>query len=119
MQLSAHWSGYTLPDNQVRVGMSGGNGVDIAAVYQLLSQVARTVSDHTSTLNDHTHQLAELQRDVGGLTREVKDLAYGQTTLRQPLTEYHSSVIGHGILISHLEDRVRPIEHHLNLPPAA
>jgi len=105
--------------------MSGGNGVDIAAVYQLLSQVARTVSDHTSilndhtrVLNDHTHQLAELKRDVGGLTRDVKDLAYGQTTLRQPLTEYHS-VIGHGILISHLEDRVRRIEHHLNLPPAA
>jgi len=113
--------------------MSGGNGVDIAAVYQLLSQVARTVSDHTSilndhtrVLNDHTHQLAELKCDVGGLTREVnsltrdvKDLAHGQTTLRQTLTEYHSSVIGHGILISHLEDRVRRIEHHLNLPPAA
>jgi ABC-type transporter Mla subunit MlaD len=112
--------------------MSGGNGVDIAAVYQLLSQVARTVSDHTSILNDqtrvlndhtrvlddHTQQLAELKRDVGGLTGDVKDLAYGQSTLRQTVTEYHSSVIGHGILISHLEDRVRRIEHHLNLPPA-
>jgi hypothetical protein len=132
-QLSAHWSGYTIQVGQERVGMSGGSGIDIAAVYQLLSQVARTVRDHTSilndhtrVLNDHTHQLAELKRDVGGLTRDVnnltrdvKDLTYGQTTLRQTLTEYHSSVIGHGILISHLEDRVRRIEHHLNLPPAA
>jgi hypothetical protein len=119
MQLSAHWSGYTIPNNQQRVGTSGGNGIDIAAAYQLLSEVARTVTDHT-------HQLAELKRDVGGLTRDVnslardvKDLTYGQTTLRQTLTEYHSSVIGHGIPISHLEDRVRRIECHLNLPPAA
>ena len=31
-------------------------------------------------------------------------------------TQYHSSVIGHGILISDPEDRVRRIENHLNLP---
>jgi hypothetical protein len=52
-------------------------------------------------------------------TRQLADLTHGQTTLRQTLTEYHSSVIGHGILFSQLEDRVRRIEHHLNLPPAA
>jgi hypothetical protein len=85
--------------------MSGGNGVDIAAVYQLLSQVARTVNDHTLLLHDHSRQLA--------------DLTHGQTTLRQTLTEYHASVMGHSILISQLEDRVRRIEHHLNLPSAA
>ncbi len=92
--------------------MSGGNGIDIAAVYQLLTQVARTVNDHTRVLNDHTRQLADL-------TRGVNDLHDGQATLRQTLTEYHSSVIGHGILISQLEDRVRRIEQHLNLSPAA
>jgi len=92
--------------------MSGGNGVDIAAVYQLLTQVARTV-------NDHTRRLDDLTRDVKDLTRGVNELHDGQTTLRQTLTEYHSSVIGHGILFSQLEDRVRRIEHHLNLPPAA
>jgi hypothetical protein len=91
--------------------MSGGNGVDIAAVYQLLTQVARAVNDHTRILNDHTQQLANL-------TRDVNDLNHGQATLRQTLTEYHSSVIGHGILIGNLEDRVRRIEQHLNLSPA-
>jgi len=30
--------------------------------------------------------------------------------------EYHTSVIGHGILISELEARVRRVEQHLNLP---
>jgi uncharacterized coiled-coil protein SlyX len=78
--------------------MSGGNGVDIAAVYQLLSQVARTV-------NEHTHRLVNLE--------------HGQATLRQTLTEYHASVMGHGILISQLEDRVRRIEQHLDLSPLA
>jgi hypothetical protein len=92
--------------------MSGGNGVDIAAVYQLLSQVARTVTDHS-------RQLSDLTRDVKDLTRGVNELHDGQATLRQTLTEYHSSVIGHGILIGQLEDRVRRIEQHLNLPPAA
>jgi hypothetical protein len=49
----------------------------------------------------------------------VNDLHDGQATLRQTFTEYHSSVIGHGILISQLEDRVRRIEQHLTLSPAA
>lgn len=92
--------------------MSGGNGIDIAAVYQLLTHVAQTVDQHTRVLNDHTRQLADL-------TCGMNDLAHGQASMRQSLTEYHASVIGHGILISQLEDRVRRIEQHLNLPPAA
>lgn len=52
-------------------------------------------------------------------TRQLGDLAHGQATLCQTLTEYHASRMGHGILISQLEDRVRRIEHHLHLPPAA
>ena len=92
--------------------MSGGNGVDIAAVYQLLTQVARTV-------NDHTRQLAELTRDMTEVKRDMTEVKQGQASLRQTLTEYHSSVMGHGILFSNLEDRVRRIEQHLNLSPAA
>jgi hypothetical protein len=93
--------------------MSGsGNGVDIAAVYQLLSQVAQTVNEHTRVLNDHTLLL----HDHG---RRLENIEHGQTSLRQAIVEYHSSVIGHGILISELEHRVRRIEDHLKLPPAA
>ena len=36
--------------------------------------------------------------------------------LRRALVEYHSAVIGHGVLISELEARVRRMEQHLNLP---
>ena len=76
----------------------GGNGVDIAAVYQLLSQVAQAVNRHS---------------------RQLDDLEHGQATLRQTLTQYHASVMGHDILFSELEHRVRRIEEHLNLPPSA
>jgi len=76
--------------------MSGsGNGGDVAAVYQLLSQVARTVGEHT---------------------RKLDRLEDGMATLRETLTQYHSSVIGHGILISELDHRLRRVEEHLNLP---
>ena len=37
--------------------------------------------------------------------------------LRQTVVQYHSSVVGHGFLISDLEARVRRVERHLELPP--
>jgi hypothetical protein len=37
--------------------------------------------------------------------------------LRRAVVEYHSAVLGHGVLISELEARVRRIEQHLSLPP--
>ena len=37
--------------------------------------------------------------------------------LRRAVVEYHSAVIGHGVLISDLEARVRRVEQHLDLPP--
>jgi hypothetical protein len=93
--------------------MSGsGNGVDIAAVYQLLSQVAQTVNEHTRVLNEHTLLLH-------GHNRRLENIEHGQSSLRQAVVEYHSSVIGHGILISELDHRVRRIEEHLHLPPVA
>jgi hypothetical protein len=33
------------------------------------------------------------------------------------MTEYHASVLGHRILISELEGRIRRIEDHQDLPP--
>ena len=36
--------------------------------------------------------------------------------LRRAVVEYHSAVLGHGVLISDLEARVRRMEQHLGLP---
>ena len=81
--------------------MSGsGNGADVAAVYQLLSQVAQTVAQHS--------------RRFDLLESRVED---GFASLRQTVPQYHASVMGHGTLISELDHRVRRIEEHLHLPP--
>jgi hypothetical protein len=84
--------------------MSGINGPDIAAVYQLLTEVARTVAGHDSRLDS--------------IDRRLDDLTAGLSSLREAITHYHSTVIGHGILISELDERVRRIERHLRLEPA-
>ena len=119
--------------------MSGVNGPDIAAVYQLLTDVARRVAGHDAKLDgiaarlgDHDRKLdgiaahlADHDRKLDGIAdhladhdRKLDDLAAGLTSLREAITHYHSTVIGHGILISELHERVRRIERHLKLEPA-
>ena len=53
------------------------------------------------------------------LLREIADRVIGIASLRRTMTDYHASVLGHGILITELQPRVRRIEDHLQLPPAA
>jgi hypothetical protein len=67
---------------------------DVAS--DLVAMQARADAEHKAT-RDSTREL------VTGLRRAVFD--------------YHSSVIGHGMLISGLDARVRRVEQHLNLPP--
>ena len=105
--------------------MSSANGPDIAAVYQLLTQVARTVTGHDRKLDDLSAEVAGLCGTVGGLReivvghdRKLDDLATGLASLREAVTHYHSTVLGHGILISERDERVRRIERHLKLEPA-
>jgi ABC-type transporter Mla subunit MlaD len=99
--------------------MSGANGPDIAAVYQLLTQVAGTVTGHDRKLDDLTAQVAELRGIVAAHDRKLDDLTAGLASLRDAVTHYHSSVLGHGMLISELDERVRRIERHLNLASAS
>jgi signal transduction histidine kinase len=56
---------------------------------------------------------ADVAADVATIRKEVSEQVAG---LRRAVVEYHSSVIGHGVLISELEARVRRVEQHLNLP---
>jgi len=56
---------------------------------------------------------ADLASDMIVNRKEMSDQIAG---LRRAVVEYHTSVIGHGIIISELEARVRRVEQHLNLP---
>ena len=86
-----------------------GNGVDIAAVYQLLREVADRVIAHDKRFDAMQGQM---DRQFAQVHSDIADL-------RRTLTQYHSSVLGHGILISELERRVQRLEDHLHLPPVA
>ena len=98
-----------------------GNGVDIAAVYQLLSRVAETVSQHDQRLGQIVQTVTSHDQMLVSLVSKLRDMRRTTATkaeladVRQAQTLHHSSVMGHGIMISELEDRVRRIEQHLSL----
>jgi len=50
---------------------------------------------------------------IDAVRKETSEQIVG---LRRAVVEYHSAVLGHGVLISELEARVRRIERHLDLP---
>ncbi len=56
---------------------------------------------------------ADVASDLLSTRKELSEQIVG---LRRAVVEYHTSVIGHGILISELEARMRRVEQHLNLP---
>ena len=68
--------------------------------------------------------IASLRADVASdfVLMESRNKALHKNTdeqisgLRKMVMQYHSSVIGHGILYSELEERVQRMEQHLNLP---
>jgi hypothetical protein len=65
-------------------------------------------------------KINSLRADVASdLLVTRKELSEQIVGLRRAVMEYHSSAVGHGMLISELEERVRRVEQHLNLPPLA
>jgi hypothetical protein len=70
-----------------------------------------------SDLNLLRADLHSLRADVASdLLSTRKELGEQIVGLRRAVIEYHTSVIGHGVLISELEARMRRVEQHLNLP---
>ena len=57
---------------------------------------------------------ADVASDLLVMRKELSEQIVG---LRRAVVEYHSSVIGHGMLISDLDARLRRVEQHLDLPP--
>ena len=111
----------------------GGNGTDLGHIVAMLGDVlegqreirgilnehSHILNEHTRVLNEHTRVLNEHTLKLHDHDRRFNDLTHDVHSMREALTSYHASVLGHGILISELDARVRRIEHHLDLPPAA
>lgn len=119
---------------------SSGNGIDFGHVVAMLHDLAegqRNLSDGQRLLVESQQGLLETQRNLLESQGEIRAVLAdhgrrlervegrldrvegGLDSLREAVTMYHASVLGHGVLISELDARVRRIEHHLNLPPAA
>ena len=85
--------------------------VDISAVFALLGNVSQKINridDQMTTVVNHVNDMrAEMA---------TKD---DVRSLRQTVVEYHAAVLGHGILISELDERIRRIERQLGIAPQA
>ena len=82
---------------------------------EMRADIAKSASkDDIADLKSDMHSLrADVAADLIAMRKEVGEQIVG---LRRAVREYHTSVIGHGIIISELEARVRRVEQHLNLP---
>jgi signal transduction histidine kinase len=85
-----------------------------AEIGDMRAEMAR--KDDIADLRGEIHSLrADVASDLVTLEKRLSDQIVG---LRRSVVEYHSSAIGHGVLISELEERLRRVEQHLNLPPS-
>ncbi len=102
-----------------------GDGVDISAVYALLTQVSARLDGIEDKLNElvvainqHSRKFDEVAGVLNEHNRKLENLTHGLTDLRDAVTHYHHSVVGHGIAVNRLDKRVKLLEEHLGLGPA-
>jgi hypothetical protein len=95
-------------------------------VLQLLRGLRSDVAKMDAKLDETRAEFkTELRAEINSLRADVasdmlklqKQTGEQIEGLRQMVVQYHSSVVGHGFLISDLEARVRRVERHLELPP--
>lgn len=94
---------------------------------ELRADIARN-ADRMATKDD----IARLYQNVGSLDQKIdilradvaSDLASLEKRLgdqiahlRRAVMEYHSSTIGHGVLMSEFDDRLRRVEQRLGIDP--
>ena len=93
-------------------------------VLKLLRDIRGEITDIHKQMATEDH-VADARSEVKSLRADVasdminleKRLGDRISHLNRAVVEYHSSAVGHGILISEFEDRLRRVEQHLNLPP--
>jgi len=96
-----------------------GNGIDIAAVYNLLMQMSAPLDSHDRKLDQLLAVINEHTLTLSDHTRQLDDLNAGVTGLRSDVGPYQEAVAGQGIHYSELDGRVRRVERHLRLEPSS
>ena len=90
-------------------------------VLELLRNIRADVARVEDNLQSEIRSLrADVAADFVAVNARIdavrKETSEQIAGLRRAVVEYHSAVLGHGVLISELEARVRRIEQHLSLP---
>jgi hypothetical protein len=104
------------PDN-LALQLLRGIGAEVADIKREMAtktELAELRAEVHSFRADIASDLLTLRAEVKADFKAMGDQVAG---VRRALFEYHSSVIGHGMLISELEARLRRVEKHLDLPP--
>jgi hypothetical protein len=84
-----------------------------------ISELRADMRGNISELRAEMHsQLRSLRADVASDIIDLEKRLNAQIVgLRRAVMEYHSSAIGHGVLISEFEERLRRIEQRLDITP--
>jgi hypothetical protein len=78
------------------------------------SDVADVRSEVHSLRADVGSDIMNLEKQIKELEKRLSDQIVG---LRRSVMEYHSSTIGHGVLLTEFEERLRRLEEHVGLTP--
>ena len=84
------------------------------------------IRQNMATKKDLAEGLADVRSDVKSLRADVasdlmtmeKRLSERISHVNSAVIQYHSTTVGHGVLIGELDSRLRRVEQHLKLPEA-
>ncbi len=86
-----------------------------AKVDRLGVELRKEIAETKADLRSEMHSLrADVASDIHTLEKRLGDQIVG---LRRAVVEYHSSAVGHGVLLNEFEERLRRLERHVGLPP--
>lgn len=79
-----------------------------------IREVMATKGDVADVRSEINSLRADLASELMTLEKRLGDQMSG---LRRSVMEYHSSAIGHGVLLTEFEERLRRLERHVGLLP--
>jgi hypothetical protein len=78
----------------------------------------KDISSVKAEIADVRSEVKSLRADVASdLLSVEKRLGERIHHLNRSVMEYHSTAVGHGMLYTEIEERLRRVEEHLKLPP--
>ncbi len=93
-------------------GLRGDIG-DIKGEMQTLKSELQSQRREMATKSDLHSLRADVTSEMLTMQKDTREQIVG---LRRTVVEYHSAVVGHGLVIGEHEERVRRLEQHLKLP---